>query len=144
MANAAADADEGGAPAITGINVTPLVDVTLVLLIVFMVTAKVIAAQAIPMTVPKATTPNVVDVTIAVGVAPNGALTLDGLPIADGPALARAAKARAGDGIADAHVVIAASPASSHGSVIGAIDALRSVGITKIAFAVEKTTRPSE
>jgi biopolymer transport protein ExbD len=34
--------------------------------------------------------------------------------------------------------VIAASRAASHGAVIGAIDALRSVGITKIAFAVER------
>ena len=143
MANAAADAEDG-TPAITGINVTPLVDVTLVLLIVFMVTAKVIVSQAIPMQVPQASTPAAVQVTIAVSIAATGAITLDGVPIADAAALARAAKARAGDNAADAHVVIAASPASSHGAVIGAIDALRSAGITKIAFAVEKVTRKSE
>jgi biopolymer transport protein ExbD len=40
--------------AITGINVTPLVDVTLVLLIIFMVTAKIIVSQSIPLDLPKA------------------------------------------------------------------------------------------
>jgi biopolymer transport protein ExbD len=138
MAQAAADGDDGTAPAITGINVTPLVDVTLVLLIVFMVTAKVIVSQAIPMQIPGATTPAAVQITIAVGIAADGALTLDGKPMPDSATLARAAKTRAGEDVAGAHVVIAASRASTHGAVIGAVDALRSVGITKIAFAVEK------
>ncbi|HET9599623.1 MAG TPA: biopolymer transporter ExbD, partial [Anaeromyxobacteraceae bacterium] len=50
MAGAHADQDE----AITGINVTPLVDVTLVLLVVFMVTAGVIAKAAIEVDLPRA------------------------------------------------------------------------------------------
>ena len=41
---------------ITGINVTPLVDVMLVLLIIFMVTANYIANQSIPLQLPKAET----------------------------------------------------------------------------------------
>lgn len=56
----------------------------------------------------------------------------------DPDALARAAQTRAGAGAADLHAVIAASKASTHGAVIGAVDALRSVGVTKIAFAVER------
>src|SRR5437660_935663 len=42
----AAAGDNGGG-IIAGINVTPMVDVTLVLLIIFMVTAKIIAAPAV-------------------------------------------------------------------------------------------------
>jgi biopolymer transport protein ExbD len=43
--------------AITGINVTPLVDITLVLLIIFMVTAKlVVRRDAMTLDLPKATT----------------------------------------------------------------------------------------
>ena len=38
--------------AIVGINVTPLVDITLVLLIIFMVTAKLIAGQSVPLDLP--------------------------------------------------------------------------------------------
>jgi len=40
--------DEGGGNVITDINVTPLVDITLVLLIIFMVTARLIVSRAIP------------------------------------------------------------------------------------------------
>ena len=108
------------------------------LLIVFMVTAQVIVSQAIPMQVPQASTPTAVRVTIGVGIAPDGALTLDGAAMPNPAALARAAKLRAGEDVGGAHVVIAASRASTPGAVIGAVDALRSVGITKIAFAVER------
>ena len=39
---------------IAGINVTPLVDVTLVLLIIFIVTAKLVVTPAIPLELPRA------------------------------------------------------------------------------------------
>ena len=49
--------DEGGAGAITDINVTPLVDITLVLLIIFMVTAPMIVNNpSIKVELPKAAT----------------------------------------------------------------------------------------
>src|SRR5262252_8893897 len=51
MAGGANNDDDG---MISGINVTPLVDVTLVLLIIFMVTAKIIVSQGMPMDLPKA------------------------------------------------------------------------------------------
>ena len=50
MAGGASDEDEG---LIAGINVTPLVDITLVLLIIFMVTARIIVSQGMPMDLPK-------------------------------------------------------------------------------------------
>lgn len=138
MAHAAND--DGATPAITGINVTPLVDVTLVLLVVFMVTAKAIMAPAIPMPLPRARTPTAVQTTLAVALTAEGKITLDGVPMADGDALARATKARVGEGASagDAHAVIAADQSARHGAVIGTVDALRSVGVTKIAFAVER------
>ena len=51
MAANSGDDDDG---LISGINVTPLVDVTLVLLIIFMVTARIIHSQGMPMDLPKA------------------------------------------------------------------------------------------
>ncbi|MCU0692919.1 MAG: biopolymer transporter ExbD, partial [Polyangiaceae bacterium] len=50
MAGGTLDENEG----ITGINVVPLVDITLVLLIVMMVTAKIIVSQSVPLDLPKA------------------------------------------------------------------------------------------
>lgn len=138
--------DDDDAKPIMGINVTPLVDVTLVLLIVFMITAKAIASPAIPLPLPKSSTPGSVEAVLRVEVAPNGALSIDGAPMVDGPALARAASTKAtalGTG-RDTRAVIAAAKSASHGSVITAIDALRSVGIEKIAFAVEAAPRPSK
>ena len=52
MAGGARDGDDDGL--ITAINVTPLVDVTLVLLVVLMVTATAVAARNIPIEVPNA------------------------------------------------------------------------------------------
>jgi len=89
---------------------------------------------------PKASTPAAAQTTLAVTVAADGRLTLDGSPVADSAALARATKARVGEGAspADAHAVTAAYHSAVHGAVIGAIDALRTAGVTKIAFAVDR------
>jgi biopolymer transport protein ExbD len=133
MADVAANGDD---TTISGINITPLVDISLVLLIVFMVTAKVLVTQAIPMQVPEASNHAAVQVTLAIEVAADGSLRLDGAPMADGAALTRAVKARAGDRPADLHAVIAASRIARHGDVISAIDSLHTAGVTKIAFAV--------
>ena len=59
---------------ITGINVVPLVDITLVLLIVMMVTAKIIVSQSVPMDLPKASSGQNVQMIFAVQLHKNGAL----------------------------------------------------------------------
>ena len=51
MSGGASDPDDDG---INGINVTPLVDVTLVLLIIFMVTATYIVKETIEVELPRA------------------------------------------------------------------------------------------
>src|SRR5438105_487497 len=103
-----------------------------------MVTAKVIVTQAIPMQVPPASTPTAVQLTLVVTIAADGAPTLDGAPMPNPGALGRGVKARTSADTVDPHAVIAASSSASHGVVIGAIDALRSAGVMKIAFAVER------
>ena len=55
---AASNDDDDGL--IAGINVTPLVDVTLVLLIIFMVTAKILVSQGMLMDLPKAASPEAI------------------------------------------------------------------------------------
>ena len=59
------------------INVTPLVDVVLVLLIVLMVTAGYIVAKSIPVDLPKAQTGEPSGTTLAVSIDSSGALYLD-------------------------------------------------------------------
>ena len=72
--------DEDGL--ISGINVTPLVDVTLVLLIIFMVTAKVIVSQGMPMDLPKANTGTEVQTVFSVELAADGRTRVDSQPVA--------------------------------------------------------------
>src|SRR5262245_48915588 len=74
MAASASNGDEE----IVGINVTPLVDVVLVLLVVLMVTAGYIASKAIPVDLPKATTGESITKTLAISIDQAGKLYLDG------------------------------------------------------------------
>ena len=63
---------------ITGINVTPLVDVVLVLLIVLMVTASYMVSKSIPVDLPKGATGENVNRTLAFTITRQGAVLLDG------------------------------------------------------------------
>lgn len=133
MADTATRDDDGP---ITGINVTPLVDVTLVLLIVFLVTAKTIVSQGIPFTVPQTKTSEAVAEPLVVTVDPSGRASIAGRA-ADDAAIVRAAReAHARD--PNARAVIRASADATHGAVVRAMDALREGEVTRIAFAVER------
>ena len=132
MAQTSAADDDG----IVGINVTPLVDVTLVLLVIFMVTAKLIVSQAIPMELPKVATPGATQTVLTVSVDPAGTVSANGKPV-DDAALRAIAKSELGKD-KELRTVIAASKAATHGAVLHVIDELRTVGVTKIAFAGEK------
>ena len=68
--------------AITGINVTPLVDITLVLLIIFMVTTSYIVNTSIEVNLPKAATGRETRPTsLAVTLTREGQLYLNGRPV---------------------------------------------------------------
>ena len=132
MAATSAHSDE----AITGINVTPLVDITLVLLIIFMVTAKLIAGQSVPLDLRKAATAGATQTVFAVAVDAEAHVTANGKPVADrGELQAEAKRAFASD--SDLRVLVSAEKRSSHGSVMQVVDSLRQVGITRIAFAAD-------
>jgi biopolymer transport protein ExbD len=126
--------------AITGINVTPLVDITLVLLIVFMVTAKLIAGQGIPLDLPKAASAGVTQTMFTVSVDAQGHVLTNGQPAeSDSQLRARAQAALRKN--PELRTVIQASARASHGSVMHVVDEVREVGITKIAFAADKTDK---
>jgi biopolymer transport protein ExbD len=125
---------------IVGINVTPLVDITLVLLIVFMVTAKLIVSQAIPFDLPKAATGGATQVVFTVSLDGDGRIRADGRDIAGDAELGRAAKeALARDG--EIRTVVQASTSVPHGSVVHVLDELRKAGIRRIAFGVDQAAK---
>src|SRR5438552_15033842 len=77
---------------IVGINVTPLVDITLVLLIVFIVTAKIIVTPAVPLDLPRAEKSEEVQVVFSLILPIRGPTLIDGEPIADDAQLLARAK----------------------------------------------------
>jgi len=132
MAASSQDGDE-----ITGINVTPLVDVTLVLLVIFMVTAKLVMSQAMPLDLPKAASAGETQTVFTVTVDAEGVIQANGQTVTDDASLRAAAQAAQRD-TPDLRAVLAASERVSHGRVMHVLDVLRGVGLSKVAFGAEK------
>jgi biopolymer transport protein ExbD len=134
-----AAASNGDDDAIVSINVTPFVDITLVLLIIFMVTARIIVSQGMPMDLPKAASGDSIQTVFSVELTADGKTVVDSQPIQNDdsiPPLAKSAKAKN----KDLRAVIRADKKVEHGRVIHVLDLLNRVGIAKIAFAVTPST----
>ena len=122
---------------IAGINVTPLVDITLVLLIVFMVTATYIVKETIEVELPRAASGGeTVGTTLTLVLDKDGKLFLDGAPITADEARVAVRAAVAQD--KDAKAIIGADRSVSHGQVVEVIDLVKTEGLTKFAIHIEK------
>lgn len=122
---------------IADINIVPFVDITLVVLIIFMVTTPLIMKPSINVSLPKAgsgdeTTPSKLAITIAA----NGSVTLNGKP-ADEAAINTFASQMAGEQ-PDVQAVISADKDVPHGRVVAIIDAVKSGGVKKFAITIDK------
>ncbi len=122
---------------ISGINVTPLVDIVLVLLIIFMVTTSYIVRQAIEVDLPRAAHAGEATGTqLAVVLTRDGALYLDGVERTEQELAERVRAAVAKD--RDARAIISADRAASHGSVVHLIDLVKGEGVSRFAINIEK------
>ena len=128
-------ASDEGEGAITGINVTPLVDVTLVILIIFMATAPMIARRALKLDLPKAAQ-NEKTAADALPIALDLAhrLTLSGKPVT-AEQLARALGAAVALNPGQA-VTVAADRALAYGEVASLLDSVRTAGVRKVGLEV--------
>jgi biopolymer transport protein ExbD len=120
---------------ISEINVTPFVDVSLVLLIIFMVTATYIVAQSIPVDLPTASTGEDVVTTFAIAITKDGQIYLDGRKVDD--QLIRSTIRKTRSKIEDVRIVIAADKSVLHGRVVHVIDLIRKEGVSKFAINIE-------
>jgi biopolymer transport protein TolR len=120
---------------ITDINITPFVDVALVLLIIFMVTATYIVAQSIPVDLPEAGTGEDVVTTFAVTMTKDGAVYLDGTKIDEATLKKKIRLARSEND--DVRIIIAADKTVEHGSVVHIIDLVRKEGVSKFAINID-------
>jgi biopolymer transport protein ExbD len=131
---------------ITAINVTPLVDVMLVLLVIFMVTASYIVQQSIKITLPDAETgqTTIERRSLTFTLDKEARLFLDGVPITYedlGPLVEKiSSDVKKSGGDSSIQALISADTSVSHGKVIHLIDAVRKIGITDFAVNVETTS----
>lgn len=126
---------------ITGINVTPLVDITLVLLVILMITASYVASQTIPMELPRSATGEPATSSLAISVRADGELFLDATPVTETALRERVRTARLAN--PEQHAVVAADGRTPHARVVAVIDLLRQEQVTKFAINVDPTpTKP--
>jgi biopolymer transport protein ExbD len=117
---------------IAGINVTPMVDITLVLLIIFIVTAKIIVTPAVPLDLPRASQSEEIQV-VSVIVPANGPILVNGEPATTDEALLQLAGRAVGQD-PEVRAVINADGAVPHRRIIHTLDLIKTAGIAKIAF----------
>jgi biopolymer transport protein ExbD len=127
----------GSRAPITGINMTPMVDIMLVLLIIMMVSATYIVSQSLKVELPKtASSDETVSKTYVVTITKAGEYFFNDKPTSKDalPGQLRAAKGES----KDLSLVITADQGALHGQVVGVIDLAKVEGITKFAINVER------
>ncbi|HLK91085.1 MAG TPA: biopolymer transporter ExbD [Polyangia bacterium] len=123
---------------ITDINVTPLVDIMLVLLIIFMLTANLIAKQAIEVELPRASQSTTLNpTTLAITLTRDGSLYLNGRPAmpADLREAVRAAVAKD----PKTQAIISGDKSVSHGRVVWVLDTVKALGVASFAIQIDPT-----
>jgi biopolymer transport protein ExbD len=135
MANSMSSGTSGP---IVGINVTPMVDVVLVLLVIMMVSATYIVQQSLKVELPKtATSDEVATSPAAVTITREGAFLFAGTPVNEPELVARLRSAVQGN--ADVNLVITADEHAFHGSVVHVVDLAKIEGIGKFAINVDRS-----
>jgi biopolymer transport protein ExbD len=132
--------DDGGGGAIVDINVTPLVDIVLVLLIIFMVTAKLIAGRAIPVESPKTVSGDKVQTTLALTIDKTRVLYLNGQPAPDRDKV-KAYIEKAVKENPEIQAIVTADVIVPHGDVMELIDLVKVAGVKRFALTVEEKTK---
>jgi biopolymer transport protein ExbD len=131
--------NDDDSPGITDINVTPFVDILLVLLVVFIVTAKLIVARGVEIQKPKASAGGEVQSTLRVSVDQEGKLFVNGdVFVDDASAIARI-KVIA-EQSSKPKAIIAGDERGRYGGVMRAIDLVQKAGVT--AIALENVPKP--
>jgi biopolymer transport protein ExbD len=134
---------------IGGVNVTPIVDVCLTLLVVFIVTASQVVNRSMPVNLPKAAStesspPSIINIAIA----RNGEVFINGAAasLKDVGREVEAARARATSAGAGAEAKLAgfvsADVDAPYGKFAEAVDQLRLAGVTDIALDTQPPSSP--
>ena len=134
MATKFDDSDEG----INDINITPFVDVVLVLLVIFMVTAPVMIKESLKVNLPKTLTSDITTKADSIGVA----ITKEGQVLFNGKLMGPEnlinELARISQEAPQTNFLISADTDTRHGDVVRMIDMLKKNNLNRFALQVEK------
>ena len=122
---------------IAEINIIPFVDIILVILIIFMVTAPFIIKTGFSLDLPKASSSGTIEQSkINITTGSDGRVLLNG-EVFDLEQVEEQLKMK-NIKIEEAHAIISADKNVLHGKVITVINAIKSVGLRKVAIATKK------
>lgn len=128
--------EDNGSP-ISAINVTPFVDVVLVLLVIFMITAPFLMQDSFGIHLPKASsTDKSLAPKLGVAVTRQGQILINGVLASPETVSAQVRQDLAAD--PDTQALISADADARHGDVVKAIELIKSAGITHFAIQIEK------
>jgi len=123
---------------ISGINITPLVDIMLVLLIIFMLVSSVVDFHAIKVELPHAASgEDINNETVSVMISQNGNYYLAGIKMNSFMELQTGLAGRKQQN-PDIQIAISADKKTYHEEVVRVIDLVRRVGINRFAINVEQ------
>jgi len=127
---------------IVSINVTPLVDITLVLLIIFMVTASFIVRETIEVDLPKAaSTTETVQGLINVVMDKDAKIYFDGTEVDEAGLKSLIDDKKKTE--SDPRAIITADQSLNYGRVMHLIDVVKGQGIAKFALNIQKEAAPA-
>lgn len=123
---------------ISAINVTPFVDVVLVLLVIFMITAPALMKDSLGIQLPKAVNgDSSAAQSFGLAVTRAGQLLLNGT-VSTEDAIISEAKAQLAKN-KDFQVIISADSESLHKDVVRAIDIVKTAGVQKFALQIQRS-----
>ena len=122
---------------IVGINVTPMVDVVLVLLVIMMVSATYIVSQSLKVELPKSQSSDEAVPTVAqVTITKEGQFSFNQKPVTEPELIEQLRASKAAN--PEVNLVITADAAALHGTVVHVIDLSKLEGITKFAINIQR------
>ena len=130
----------GGKPMIAEINITPMVDVVLVLLVIMMVSATYIVSKSLKVELPKtASAAESVPMVAAVVITKTGEFYFNEQKVDDAQLSAKLKEAADKD--PNTNVVVSADEMALHGRVVHVVDLAKVAGLTKFAINVESQAK---
>jgi biopolymer transport protein ExbD len=122
---------------ISAINVTPFVDIILVVLIIFMVTTPIIMKPSINVNLPKAASGDQTQAApLNIAISAAGDIFLNGKPSNEDEL--KTFSENLAKSQPDTQAIISADKDTTHGRVVTVLDTVKSAGVHKFAISIDK------